>query len=46
MTGSSRNLKPEDDQVVMTSSALSTEGSDGGGRIVDTKRRQDSREDW
>ena len=29
----------------MTSSALSTDGSDGGGRIADTKRRQCSRED-
>ena len=29
----------------MTSSAFSTDGSDGGGRIVDTKCRLDSRED-
>ena len=29
----------------MASSAFLTEGSDGGGRIVDTKRRQDSQED-
>ena len=29
----------------MTSSAFTTEESDGGGRIVDAKRRQDSRED-
>ena len=29
----------------MTSSALSTEGSDGGGRIADIRRRQESQED-
>ena len=45
MTGSCGIFKPEDVHVVMTSSAFSTEGSDGGKRIVDTKRRHDSRED-
>ena len=34
MTGSSGMLKPGDAHVVMTSSAFSTEGSDGGGRIA------------
>ena len=36
---------PEDVQLVMTSSSFLTEGSDGDGRIADTKRRLDSRED-
>ena len=45
LTGSSGITKPEDVQVVMTSSAPSIEVSDGGGRIADTKRRQDSQED-
>ena len=39
------NFKPEDILVVMTSSAFSTKGSDGRGRIDDTKHRQDSCED-
>ena len=46
LTGIYGIFKPDDVQVVMTLSAFSTEGSDGGGRIAETKRRQDSREDW
>ena len=34
---------PEDVQVVMTSYAFSTDGSESGWRIVEAKRRQDSR---
>ena len=45
LTGSSEIIKQEDIQVVMTSSAFSTEGSYGGGRIADIKCRQDSRKD-
>ena len=35
--GSSGIIRPGDVQVAMTSSAHSTEGSDGGERIADTK---------
>ena len=45
MTGSSVIIQPHDVQVAMTSSAISIVGLHGGGRIVDTKLRHDSRED-
>ena len=45
LTGSSGFLRAKDVQVEMTSSAFSTEGSDGCERIADTKCRQDSHED-
>ena len=42
---SSGIAKPDEVHVAIISSALSTVGSDVGGKIVDTKRRQNSRED-